>query len=122
MKVLKLLAIGLIFTGAAFAQEPTKSAAPKAPAAKTITGTVSSVDAIGNTLIVKTKKAEDTLAVDSATTIKENGKDIKLADLAAGTNVSVTYKMVDGKKIATKVKKVAKAKAPAAAKPDTTKK
>jgi hypothetical protein len=98
------------------AKAKTSTTAKKAP---TLSGTVTSVDAIGNTFVVKVGKKDDTLSVDSATVIKSAGKEVKLADLASGAKVTVTYKSEAGKKVATKITEKAAAK-PAPA-PDSAK-
>jgi hypothetical protein len=93
------------------AKPKTSTTAKKAP---TLSGTVASVDAIGNMLVVKVGKKDDTLSVDSATVIKSAGKEVKLADLASGAKVTVTYKSEAGKKVATKItEKAAATPAPA---------
>jgi hypothetical protein len=107
-----------------FAQPAATETAPakaKAPATivHSISGMVESIDAIGNTVVVKTAKAMDTIKVDSATAITENGKKISLADLKTGLNVSVSYKIAEGSKVAVSIKEKAKAAAPAAAAPAT---
>ncbi len=70
---------------------------------QTISGTLQSVDAIGNTIVIKTKTKEDTLTVDSATVIKTSGKAVSLGDLASGIKVTATYKEENGTKIAKKI-------------------
>jgi DnaK suppressor protein len=94
------------------AEKPAK--AEKAPAAKkeaatVISGTVVSADA--STIIVKTKKAEDTLAIDAAAKIMIGKKEAAAADLKADMAVTVTCKTVEGKKVATKIVEKAAAKA-----------
>jgi hypothetical protein len=97
-------------TSTAPAADTTKKAAPAKKAAPSISGTVESVDAIGNTIVVKAGKKDDTLSVDSATVIKSAGKDVKLADLASGAKVNISYKSEAGKKVATKITEKAAAK------------
>jgi len=75
--------------------------AAKKEAAMTISGTVVSADA--STIIVKTKKGEDTLAIDAAAKIMIGKKEAAAADLKADMKVMVTCKTVDGKKVATKI-------------------
>lgn len=104
-----------------FAQPAATETAPakaKAPAATvhSISGVVESIDAIGNTVVVKTAKVTDTIKVDSATAITENGKKSSLAELKTGLNVSVSYKIAEGSKVAVSIKEKVKA-APAAAAP-----
>ena len=138
MKLYAALLAGLVACGVVMAQEgaaagttapaTTEKAAPakKAPAAKTmsVAGTVVSVDAIANTVIVekKVKKAmvQDTLYTSEKTKMAK-GK--TLADLKAGDMVSASYKVEDGKmmassitvKMAPKAKAMKKEAAPAAA-------
>lgn len=101
---------------AAPAPAPVKKAAAKTQVVK---GTLVAVDAAANVLIVKTAKAEDTLAVDSLTKVVVAGKKAALADLKPEAQVTVKVKTKDGKKVATEVteKKVAAKKAAAAPAP-----
>lgn len=94
------------------AKAKTSTTAKKAP---TLSGTVASVDAIGNTIVIKVGKKDDTLSVDSTTVIKSAGKDAKLADLVNGAKVTVAYKSEAGKKVATKITEKSAAPAPAPA-------
>jgi hypothetical protein len=104
------LMVALAFSAVAFAQTtaPKPAAAPqeKAEPAKThtIKGTVVSVDALANSLVVKGKKAEETFQVDPTAKIVINKKEVKLADLKKDTKVVVHYKVENGKKIATAIK------------------
>jgi hypothetical protein len=80
------LVVAFAFTGMLMAAEP---AAPAAPAKQEATkeevfrGTVVSVDAVANTIVVNNKKAnkEETFQVDSKTKIQFAGKEYKLADI-----------------------------------------
>ncbi|HAJ78245.1 MAG TPA: hypothetical protein DCO75_00615 [Fibrobacteres bacterium] len=120
MKLARLMVIALAATSFLFAQEAattTTTAAPKAEktakkeAVKTIAGKVVSVDAVANTIIVKVKKAEDTLSVEAGAKIVSGKKEITLGDITADASVTITFKVVDGKKVATKIsEKVAAAK------------
>ena len=68
-------------------------------------GTVVSVDAIANTIIVTPmgqKKADDTLATTDKTVVMPKGKTV--ADLKADDKVTVSYKTEDGKMVATQIK------------------
>lgn len=115
MKLYHALLAGLVACGLVFAQEAaTTTAAPaaekaapekkaKKPSIASVIGTVVSVDAIGNTIIIKTKKAEDTLTVNEKTTILVGGATVALADLKADTRVKADYKMEEGKKVAIKI-------------------
>jgi hypothetical protein len=116
MKLSRVLIAVLACTSLLLAQEATAPAAAKAEkpakaAGSTIMGTVVSVDAIANTIIVKVKKAEDTISVESGAKIMSGKKEIALGDIKADAKVTVTCKTVDGKKVATKiVEKAAAAK------------
>jgi hypothetical protein len=119
MKLTKILIAVLACTAFLFAQEaaaPAAKAEKPAKAAKaakemSISGTVVSVDAIANTIIVKSKKAEDTLSVEAGAKIMQGKKEIALGDLKADAKVTVSCKTVDGKKVATKIVEKAAAKA-----------
>ncbi len=98
------LVVAFAFSAIAFAQ----TAAPKTAAAPvkthTMKGAVVSVDAIANTILVKGRKAEQTFQVDPTAKIMINKKEVKLADVKKDTKVVVTYKVVDGKKVAVVIK------------------
>ena len=97
-----------------FAQEAAPAKAEKTAkkeAVKSISGTVVSVDAVANTIIVKVKKVEDTLTVEAGAKIVSGKKEITLGDIKADAAVTVSFKVVDGKKVATKISEKA---APAA--------
>ena len=89
MKSLNVLAALLLTAACTFAAE----AAKPAPAAKTavchVKGTVVSVDAVGNVLILKTGIKKDTLNVGSAEVLL-NGKKATLADAKEGMQVFTT--------------------------------
>jgi hypothetical protein len=127
MKLLKVLVAVLACTSFLLAQEAAAPAAAPAKAEKAakkeaavkVSGTVVSVDAIANTIIVKVKKGEDTLSVEAGAKIKSGKAEIALGDIKADAKVSVTCKMVDGKKVATQIVEIPAA-APKASK--TTKK
>jgi hypothetical protein len=108
MKFSKVLIAVVACTSFLFAQEAAAPAAAPAKAAKKeaasmVAGTVVSVDAIANTIIVKVKKGEDTLSVEAGAKILSGKKDIALGDIKADAKVKVTCKMVEGKKVATKI-------------------
>ena len=133
MKLYQSLVAGLVVCGFAFAVEnattttttapatekavPAKEKAAPAKVAKKeaaiqIHGSVVSVDAIGNTVIIKSKKADDTLTVNEKTVITVGGKTTALADLKADTKVAAIYKKEEGKNVAIKItEKVAAVKA-----------
>lgn len=108
MKLSRVLIAVLACTSFLLAQEAAAPAAAKPAKAKKeaatmVTGKVVSVDAIANTIIVKTKKAEDTISVESGAKIMSGKKEVALGDIKADANVTVTVKTVDGKKVATKI-------------------
>jgi hypothetical protein len=106
MKLSRVLIAVLACTSFLIAQEaaaPAAAAPAKTAKVAPINGTVVSVDAIANTIIVKVKKAEDTLSVEAGAKIMNGKKEITLGDLKADAKVTVTCKMVDGKKVATKI-------------------
>jgi hypothetical protein len=133
MKMSRILIAVLACTSLLLAQEaaapaaaPAKAGKAKKEAASTVMGSVVSVDAIANTIIVKVKKGEDTISVESGAKIMSGKKEIALGDIKADAKVTVTCKMVDGKKVASKIvekaaaapkaeKKAAAEAAPAAA-------
>jgi hypothetical protein len=114
-----LAAVSLIFAAEESAAKAGKGA--KKEALKSVTGTVVSVDAVANTIIVKAKKGEDTLSVESGAKITSGKKEITLGDIKADANVTVKFKVVDGKKTATTISEKAaaagKGKKEAAAEP-----
>jgi hypothetical protein len=106
MKLSSVMIAALAAASMLFAQE---AAAPKAEkgakkeTVKTVIGSVVSVDAVANTIIVKVKKAEDTLSVEAGAKILSGKKDIVLGDIKTDASVTVHFKVVDGKKVATKI-------------------
>ncbi|MCL4476076.1 MAG: hypothetical protein M1508_07615 [Nitrospirae bacterium] len=77
--------------------EEKKAEKKKAPAkVKQVTGEVVAVDAAAKTLTVKGKKGEVALTVEEKAAAK-------LADVKMGDKVTVKYKEVDGKNVATSV-------------------
>jgi len=103
MKFSSVLIAVLACTSLLLAQEATAPKAAKGAKASTIMGSVVSVDAIANTIIVKVKKGEDTISVESGAKIMSGKKEIALGDIKADAKVTVTCKMVDGKKVASKI-------------------
>ena len=70
---------------------------------KKMSGTVISIDALANTMVVKTKKDLVTFAVDPNAKIMWSGNTVKLADVPKDGKIVVMY-MMDGKaKIATAI-------------------
>ena len=118
MKFAKILVAVLACSSLLLAQE---AAAPKAAkgekkaAASTIKGTFVSADAVANTIIVEVGKKADTLAVDASAKITSGKETIQLGDIKADSKVTVSCKIVDGKKVAEKIA-VAAAAAPKAEK------
>ena len=71
---------------------------------KKVQGTIASVDQSAGTIIVKTKKENETISIDDATIIKvKKVKKATVNDLKPDQNVKVTYKIKDGKRIALKI-------------------
>jgi hypothetical protein len=114
MKLSRVVLAAAMCSGLVFAQTTATSTTAKPAAAKPaavkalkVSGTVESVDAIGNVLIVKPAKAKaalDTFSVGTETKIETGAKKaVALADLKTGENVSVHYKVEEGKKLATEV-------------------
>ena len=102
MKLSRVMIAALAAASFLFAQEAAAPAAKagKKEAVKTIMGKVVSVDAVANTIIVKVKKAEDTLSVEAGAKITSGKKEIALADIKADASVTVKFKVADGKKVA----------------------
>lgn len=131
MKLFNALLAVAVCTGLVFAQAatttPAASAAPTkaAKAAKSsemkVNGTVVSVDAISNTLILKVGKKEDTMNTNMETKITNAGNVVTLGDLTAGEKVKVECKKEEGKMMAMEIKVVPTAVA-SAKKPATPKK
>lgn len=114
MNFVKLLVAVIVGTSFVFAQvegskaeekteTKTQEKAEQKAALKTIYGKIVSVDAIANTIIIKTKKAEDTLSVEPGAKIMIGKNEITLGDLKTDAQVTVTWKMVDSKKTVTKI-------------------
>lgn len=104
-----LIAFVLIFglSAVSFAAEkatdPAIKHASSIEAAKKVTGIIGTIDMKAGTLIVKEKKAELTVSVDSKTQIIAGQSKKTLADLKSGEKVRVNYEIVDGKNIAKKI-------------------
>ncbi|MDD5686874.1 MAG: hypothetical protein PHE88_03460 [Elusimicrobia bacterium] len=86
--------------------EPAKKAAPVAKV-KTmrLKGTVASIDAANNTIVISTlgkekKSVDETVTTDDKTTVMKADKKITLADIVSGDKVSVVYFMSADKKVA----------------------
>jgi hypothetical protein len=111
MKLSKVLVAVLACASFILAQEAAAPAAAPAKADKAakkeattvVKGTVVSVDAIANTIVVKAKKGEETISVEAGAKIKSGKADVALGDIKADAKVAVTCKTVDGKKVATQI-------------------
>jgi len=115
-----LLTLVAFVSGAMAQQKPAPAPAP-APAApakeekpkiEKFSGVVEKVDEMAKAVVVKDKKGEKTFAVDDKTKITKGGKDIPLAELKKGTNVSVEYKKDGEKLVAVAIKAAAPKAAP----------
>jgi len=115
-----LLTLVAFVSGAMAQQKPAPAPAP-APAApakeekpkiEKFTGVVEKVDEMAKAVVVKDKKVEKTFAVDDKTKITKGGKDMPLAELKKGTNVSVEYKKDGEKLVAVAIKAAAPKAAP----------
>ena len=126
MKFAKILVAVLACTSLLIAQE---AAAPKTEkaakgakkeAVSSVTGTFVSVDAVANTIVVKVGKKDDTLAVDASAKVMSGKDTLQLSAIPADSKLTISTKMVDGKKVATKITvkaaAAAKAEKPAKAK------
>ena len=104
--IMKFIIAVLLFPGFLFAQVEGSKTEQTVSAMK-IHAKIVSVDIIANTIIVKTKRAQDTLTIGSGAKIMlgraELSKEITLVDLQNGVKVSVTWELIDGKKTATKI-------------------
>ena len=103
MKFSRVLIAVLACTSLLLAQEAAAPKAAKAAKSSPIMGSVVSVDAIANTIIVKVKKGEDTISVESGAKIMSGKKEIALGDIKADSKVTIACKTVDGKKVASKI-------------------
>jgi hypothetical protein len=113
MKSAKLLVVVLACAGFLFAQTEGSKAEEKKETktqeraenagAKMLYGKIVSVDAMMNTVVIKVKNMDDTLSVETGAKIMSGKKEIPLNDLKAGASVTVTWKLMNGKKTATKI-------------------
>ncbi len=84
-------------------------AAPAAPEKANVAkeerfiGKVSSINVASKTVVVKNPEEEKTFTVGDKTKITGGGKEMALADLKQGMNVSVSYKMETDKATATAI-------------------
>lgn len=81
-----------------------EAAKPAVPKMRKLTGTVVSVDAVANTIVVKVKDAEKTFTLDPAAKIMVAGKEAKLADITKDAKVTVVYKFDGKKRVAVAIK------------------
>jgi hypothetical protein len=102
-RLLLTLGAAFVFAGLVFAQAKTTPITPKNMEQPKLVGFVMSVDAIANTITIKTPKGDETLAVEKNAKIKAEGKDIKLADVKKDSKVAAHYKTEAGKKIVTSI-------------------
>jgi hypothetical protein len=93
---------------AAPAPAPAKAPAPeKAAKVEKFAGMVEKVDEAAKAVVVKGKKDEKTFVIDDKTKITKGGKDMPLADLKKGMNVSLEYKKDGDKMVAVAMKAAA---------------
>jgi len=98
---------------AAPAPAPAKAPAPeKAAKVEKFAGMVEKVDEAAKAVVVKGKKDEKTFVIDDKTKIMKGGKDMPLADLKKGMNVSLEYKKDGDKMVAVAIKAAAPKAAP----------
>lgn len=123
-----LLAFIVFLSGAMAQQKPATPAAPAATAApapdapgkeekakiEKLTGVVVKVDDMAKVLVIKGKEGEKSFAIDEKLKIAKGGKEMALAELKKGMNVSVYYKK-EGEKLTAVAMKVSSPKV--AAKP-----
>ena len=87
------------------APAPEKAKAPEKPKAAEkpmkFTGVAEKVDEMAKTIVVKGKKESMTFAMDDKTKVTKGGKDMPLAEVKSGMQVSVTYKKDGDKMMAT---------------------
>jgi hypothetical protein len=107
MKLLKTLVAVIACTSFLFAQGKGSDTASKEDNGMRISGIVVSVDVASKIIILKTVRTEDTMSVGSGAKIMlgrmELSKEVTLDDIYIDDNVTVTWKMIDGKKTATKI-------------------
>lgn len=94
------------------APAPASPAKEEKPKIEKFTGAVEKVDEMAKAVVVKDKKGEKTFAIDDKTKITKGGKDMPLADLKKGMNVSVEYKKDGEKLVAVAIKAAAPKAAP----------
>jgi hypothetical protein len=80
--------------------KPMAATKPAPPKERKMMGTVVSVDAVANTIVVKIKDQERTLTLDPAAKVMIAGAEGKLADLQKDAKVTVMYKFENKKRVA----------------------
>jgi hypothetical protein len=106
MKLSSVLIAVLVCSSFLFAQEAGttgRAKMAKKAAPMKIWGKVISVDVAANTVIVREKKADDTVTVDSTTKIMSGKNAISLGDLMTDAMVTVAWKKMGDMKMATKI-------------------
>jgi Cu/Ag efflux protein CusF len=106
------LSMAAAFSGMAFAARAARASKPmahmtavhKKVAYKMFKGSVVSVDPTANSIVVKGKKGEETFAVGPTTKLTLRKKAATLADFVAGTKVSVSYSVDNGKNVASAIR------------------
>jgi Cu/Ag efflux protein CusF len=127
MKISAYAFAALMVLPAAAVMAETPAAAPaaaapakvkaKAASEMKVRGTVTSVDAVAGTITLKGRKGDETISVPATASIHAGKAEAKLADIAAGSRVTVSYKNVDGKPVASAVRVMPMAAKKAAAAP-----
>jgi len=107
MKLSRIVVTGLVCISLVFSAENATISVHKPGKVKSkvdvITGKIISADAVNSTLIIKVKNGKDTLSVEQKTVIRSGNKVIALSDLIINEAVTVSYKKVDGKKMAIRI-------------------
>jgi hypothetical protein len=107
MNLIKTAIAVFTCTSFLFAQGVGTDKTPKADSVMRIHGKVVSVNVAANILILQTRRTEDTLHVESGAKIMlgmmELSKEVTFDDIYVDDNVTVTWKMIEGKKTAIKI-------------------
>ncbi len=94
----------LALQGAVLADAATKTEHASKVKSMWMSGTVVSTDAVGNTIVVKGKKDQDSFSVPATAKIEEGKKTVALADVSADSHVSIKYTEANGQKEASLIK------------------